>query len=319
MTSRPRHLLSYHYGKDIPPQDVVGRLTEAAGGVQPDMMLDSGAFSAMNIGATIDLKAYAKWLRSWQPWATVAFNLDVIGNAASSALNYTRLLAENTGVPILPVFHANSGVEHLHKMCESADYIAFGGLANLKQRREQIRKWIAWHAAIAARHGTKVHALGVSGLATMDVPLYSCDSSTSTTTVRYGRLWIWDHHRKVPLQPMYRDPRDRQQVAPFLRRHGLTMAELANPEFMKPGSTVRSYPADVEKILRSAGYCRAWFEDYITRRHQVEPPKSLRLCRDPGTKVYSAMVNITQHVTAAKAWAETRRMLAAESRIAGAG
>ncbi|MFB7906646.1 hypothetical protein ACFC1T_09485 [Kitasatospora sp. NPDC056076] len=298
-----RHLFSFERGRRYDPAEVVERITAAAGGVRPDMILDSGAFSAMTIGARSDVDEYAAWLRSWQPWATAAFTLDSIGDPKASAANHARLLAKDTGVPLIPVFHANSPLEYLHRMCERERYVAFGGLVSLKHRRHEIGTWLSFHTQIAGRYGTRVHALGVTSGATAAVPLYSCDSSAVTACVRYGRLWLWDSHRAQIVQPKYRSAAERQQVARLLPRHGVSMADLADPHFMDPMSTERSWIEDRNRVMEAGGRARALLEDYLIRRHRVSAPPGLARGRDTGTKVYAAFTDIDQHETAARAWA----------------
>ncbi len=78
-------LVSYHYfpdESDMLPLVESGRLT---------LIGDSGAFSALTQGASVDIGAYADWVNRWREHLLWVASLDVIGDPVGSMRNWRKL------------------------------------------------------------------------------------------------------------------------------------------------------------------------------------------------------------------------------------
>ena len=166
--NEPSVLVSYHYWREA--QAFLDRY------VYRDWVLDSGAYSALTQGITIDVNAYADFclevMASDNPPVEI-FSLDVIGDADGTMRN-TEVLRD-AGVPAIPAYHPGEPVAVLHEYARRYDKIALGGVA---KKREQAR--ITWARECVARIWPhKVHAFGFSGRrALLSIPFHSADAST---------------------------------------------------------------------------------------------------------------------------------------------
>src|SRR5262252_3555390 len=91
----------------------------------PEVMADSGAFSAMTQGVPIDLDDYARWLLRYRHLFRVYVNLDVIRNAAATWENQLRL-QEQYGLEPLPVFHVAEDWHWFDRYLARFPYIGLG-------------------------------------------------------------------------------------------------------------------------------------------------------------------------------------------------
>ena len=92
-------------------------------------VLDSGAYSAANSGAVIDLGEFAEAviaLRETAEAPEVVFSLDIIGDAEGSWKNFCEL--RTRGVVTVPTFHYGSEMKHLDRLLAENCPIAIGGL-----------------------------------------------------------------------------------------------------------------------------------------------------------------------------------------------
>ena len=134
-------------------------------------VIDSGAFTAFNIGKKIELNQYAEHIAIHpHDWA---LNLDVIGDAAASTANLESLWA--MGREVVPVFHVGTPFSVIKDMTRTFPKIAIGGMVgmNTKTKLGYCREVFA-HAWPA-----RLHALGIgSEPEIMAFPWHSVDSSS---------------------------------------------------------------------------------------------------------------------------------------------
>lgn len=177
----PRFLVSFHFYKDA---DLDALVADCGGSV--DLFGDSGAYSAMSKGATIDRAQYAEWLQRWAHLFTTYANLDVIGDPKASAANL-RWLAQR-GLAPLPVFHTGSPWASLDRLAAQHDYIGLGGMVPYSTER-----LLPWLAEVFRRYPDhRFHGFGVSAWRLIrDLPWYSFDSSSWGAGHRYGRVAVW--------------------------------------------------------------------------------------------------------------------------------
>jgi hypothetical protein len=150
-----------------------------------DWALDSGAFSAHNIGKKIDNQEYiesALKLVETDPQLADVFALDVIGDWEASARNTEE--AWRQGLPAIPCYHAGSPEDALMEMAKRYPKIALGGVALVVQSKKM--KWAA--QCFARVWPKKIHGFAFAGKASvMGLPWHSVDScSWELGAVKFG-------------------------------------------------------------------------------------------------------------------------------------
>jgi len=148
------------------------------------LIVDSGAFTAWNTGKTILLDEYCKFLDSiecLQPFKSI--QLDVFGDPEQSWKNY--LIMKNRGYDTMPVFTRGENQETLEKMYQETDYIMFGGVVTGAGNKGYV-KWFCEN-----NKGRDCHWLGFVNMPFIKhYKPYSVDSSSWTSSVRYGSLQL---------------------------------------------------------------------------------------------------------------------------------
>lgn len=110
-------------------------------------VMDSGAFSAMNSGAVIDLKAYiecCKEMLATDPKLIEVFALDVIGDWKATLKNTEEMW--KAGVPAIPCFHFKEPWDALRIITRDYPKIAFGGVVGVN-----VKAKTAWTEQCFAR------------------------------------------------------------------------------------------------------------------------------------------------------------------------
>jgi hypothetical protein len=157
----PRLLLSYFYFKNKPLNEYIEKL-----GYQPDIMLDSGAYSAFTKGKGIALTDYMKYIEENKEYITHYFSLDVIGDSEMSYWYYS--IMKEKGFDPLPVYHYGSDEKWLKKYIKESIYIGLGGTVPEKSK-SKVSDWvrmITWEYP-----ETDFHLLG----STSDKIIDTCD------------------------------------------------------------------------------------------------------------------------------------------------
>lgn len=168
-------------------------LKECPSGGFRDWALDSGAYSVLNSGATVDLSKYTKdcsaLLAGPRPPATV-FALDVIGDPEATARNAEAMV--KNGVQAIPTFHYGSSWGYLTDLTGRYDRVALSGLvARVKNQRGDLN-WSAklrWLEQCFVRVWPKwIHGFGCSDRRLLlKLPFASVDSTSwFFMTSRYG-------------------------------------------------------------------------------------------------------------------------------------
>lgn len=169
---QPKHLLlSYWYFRKKNLTEWVDTL-----GYKPQILLDSGAWSAFNKGKVIELDSYMDYIREHAAVISEYVVLDVIGDAEASFANF--LTMRESGLSPIPVFHYQDDPKHLKKYIDMGETrIALGGTV-VERSKKKVAKWV--RPIIFEHQHTSFHLLGSSSKVIMDqCPLLaSCDSST---------------------------------------------------------------------------------------------------------------------------------------------
>ena len=173
----PRLLLSYFYFRNKPLGKYLERL-----GYQPEIILDSGAWSAHTKGKGIALTDYMKYLDENEEWIKSYFSLDVVFDSLMS-YRYWQIMREKGYNPI-PVFHYGDQSNVLERYVDQTDYIALGGTVPIRDK-EKVASWV--REIICEYPETKFHLLGSSSPKIIDTcVLESADSSTWFTQAFNG-------------------------------------------------------------------------------------------------------------------------------------
>lgn len=245
------------------------------------LIIDSGAFTAWNTGATITMDGYTSFLRSIpKDWDWRAVQLDVYGNPEATYNNW-RTMLDDGWENIMPVFTRGDTLERLEEYYSVTDYIMFGGIAFGGDNRSYI-KWFS-----EANKGRKVHWLGFTSIDFIKhYRPESVDSSSIMSTQRFGTLSYYAGGGKLAnLDKKVFSSRPPQDFISESLKRGFTMGELkllGRSEAWK-GNVLKPNP---EKLRGFASFVN--YTHHVWRAIQVE--------RQLGTKMYLAFatdVNLT--------------------------
>ena len=238
-------LVSFHYYKDV-------ALDEVFGDPQPNLMADSGAFSAATVGASIDLAEYAAWVQKWgfKRYA----NLDVIGDASATLANQHTL--EDKGLSPMPVFHVGEHWGYLEDYLDRYDYVALGGLVPYQMRPKAIMPWLI-KAFKMLPEGKGYHGFGTTGWTVMSsFPWVSVDSSSWGAGYRWGKVRLFSPIAGSFVDAKLGDPDSCFKHRNLIRLAGYEWEDLADRE-----RNDRSMIAAVS----AASYLRA--QEWLSKRH----------------------------------------------------
>jgi len=188
----PWHLESYHYiGKGAGRG--VDRIRRYAADMRTTkIFLDSGAFSAFTLGATIDKSDYANFIETNQDIIEVASVLDAIGDPIKTLENQNWF--DERGIDVLPCFHFGEPVEYLRHYIKKYPRITLGGMVPID--KGVLRGWLDHLFAdeICDSDGVpKVQVHGF-GMTTWDLlfryPWHSVDSTSYASGSKLGSIYM---------------------------------------------------------------------------------------------------------------------------------
>lgn len=180
-------LVSYHYVQNNGPD---AKAIKYATSKRIPLFLDSGAFSAMTVGAKIDLSTYTLYCEIYGKAFEVIMSLDVIGDAEATWVNHSYMRKE--GVKSLCTFHLDSDWKYLIQMIESGDdYIALA-VKGQQGQKERVRVFLDECFNLIQKYNPtiKTHGLGLTTSSIVrDYPLTSIDGTTwMTAASKFGRI-----------------------------------------------------------------------------------------------------------------------------------
>lgn len=277
-------LVSFHFFQEERGKEIVRNLGRSGAFV----IADSGAFSALTQGATIDLDVYAQWLVEMQGYVAWAASLDVIGNVEASWQNWRTLTAQ--GLRTVPTVHFTAPTSALDRYADAgATLVGLGGLVNGRDLAGQVR-WLINMFRHARDHHPQVrfHGWGVSsGPRLLDhLPFFSVDSSGFGAAYRYGRAQLWDsaagRNRSVPLDG----------YSPGA--HGRFLREEYGVE---PRDIARSWGGNRDVVRYLMFQSAQRMERHYTQRHHVTPPAGVEHMGE-GTHIHfaDASDNVMRHL-----------------------
>ena len=207
-------LLSYHYYKNYDLDEV---LRDKFDEPFPQIFIDSGAYSAFSVGAEIDLREYADFLKRNRHRITTYANLDSIGDAARTLENQKRL--EDMGLRPLPVFHTGESWSYLEHYIENYNYIALGGMVPYLKDHKRLMPWLI-RAFKMAQDRSVFHGFGCTNFnITRSLPWYSIDSSSWLSGARFGNIPLFDLKAGKFISVTLRNYREIYRYANLIREH----------------------------------------------------------------------------------------------------
>lgn len=168
---RPRRLLcSYWYFKNKPLSKFCADL-----GYQPEILLDSGGYTAYTKGKRVNVLDYIDYIRANRAHISEYITLDVIGDPRTSRHLWDLLRA--LGLRPTPVVHYGADLEIVGQyLANGAHRIALGNTVPIRDKALVAR----WCAGVKERYpAAGLHLLGSSSQAiSQSQALESCDAST---------------------------------------------------------------------------------------------------------------------------------------------
>jgi hypothetical protein len=150
------------------------------------LMVDSGAFSVLHKGETVDLDAYCGFIEKSRKQLWQYVNLDDIESPETSAENLAVMKAR--GLTPIPVFHCSEPLQWLKKMIDDGEkYIALSKSDGDTLTDERQRELLDEAFKILWEHpDIKVHAMGFMSPALLQryrARWYSADAASWSKAV----------------------------------------------------------------------------------------------------------------------------------------
>lgn len=166
----PRLLCSFWYFKNKP----LAWLCEEIG-YRPEILLDSGAYSAYTKGKNVNLLDFMDYIEANRAYISRYVSLDVIGDHKTTRMIW--LLMRAKGLTPLPVVHYGDGLRAVEYYTDLfAKEIALGATVQIRDKREVAR----WCAEVKEHFpNVELHLLGsCSQKILQSGAVETCDSST---------------------------------------------------------------------------------------------------------------------------------------------
>lgn len=174
-------LIAFPYFK----KDLQEFLTNEVDRSEFNLIVDSGAFTAWNIGKDIKLDDYCTFLDSIEHLRPFhAVQLDVFGDPEASWKNY--LIMKERGYDVMPVFTRGESLDMLEEMYKYTDYIMFGGVVIGRGNRNYV-KWF-----LERNNQRDTHWLGFVNMPFIKTyKPRSVDSSSWMMASRFGSMSLY--------------------------------------------------------------------------------------------------------------------------------
>lgn len=271
--SSTNFLESYHY---VHNQRNVDKIR--ADGIK--VFLDSGAFSALTQGVTIDLGKFCDYCHRNADIIEMVSVLDVIDfdDPKRAAKLSFRNLEEmwRRGVKALPCYHQGEPIEVLEHYVKNYDYITIGGLVGTSA--ETLRRWLdlIWERCIVDGDGnlkTRVHLFGITSLPLMR--RYNATSFDSSTWVQWAANGLILHPNRGVQINVSAKSSSRKQNGQHLDTFRPQETETLEAELIRMGS-------DPQR-LRDVYYAR-WAHNYwaFPEYLRLNPPAEKFMNDKPG-------------------------------------
>lgn len=193
-----RFLVSYHY---VSRDGSQGQRTVGwAARHDIPLFLDSGAYSALTLGAEISLDDYVEYCREHGARYEHIAALDVIGDWRATARNHEAM--RQAGIDAIPTFHVRAPFEELARLVRENGYVALG-VAGMQSRHRKVMAWLAraFRVVRDTDPTTRIHGFALTGQAVIrSFPWYSVDSTSWFVGRRYGTVLMREGRDLVKVQ-----------------------------------------------------------------------------------------------------------------------
>lgn len=149
------------------------------------LIVDSGAFSAYNMGMDIKLEDYEKFLIDLRKRIPKfeAVQLDVVFNHEETEKNLK--ISRDRGIEVNPVYTRGAPTDYFHQLLDDDEYVFVGGV----QGGDGAKEFAKW--CLERSKGKKVHYLAfVRPEFLKHYQPYSTDSSSWSGAARFGNLTL---------------------------------------------------------------------------------------------------------------------------------
>lgn len=166
----PRLLCSYWYFKSKPMEAFCETL-----GYKPEILLDSGAYSAYASGKNINLLDYLDYIKANSAFLSKYISLDVIGDDMLTRIFYEIMRFK--GYDPIPVLHYNGEYDTLQYYLERGKtFIALGGTVPISDKSLVVQ----WCEKLTESHPElRFHLLGSTSSKLLNCEsIVSCDATT---------------------------------------------------------------------------------------------------------------------------------------------
>lgn len=215
-------LVSYHYSSKM-DLSLYG---------QWSLIGDSGAFSALTQGVTIDIDALSDWAVKWQEagqlcWAAA---LDVIGDHNATHRNWLRM--KGRGVKCVPTIHFPSPPKMIDDYAkDGVRFLGLGGQVGGNQA--SLMRWVVsvMRYARDTYPDMRFHGWGATSKGSLQLPYYSVDSTSWYEGVMWGSTSLQDPRDPAKIHRLDHDGKDafRPEMATLLSTYyGVDPASVAD-------------------------------------------------------------------------------------------
>jgi hypothetical protein len=170
-------------------------LENSKGKADVHIFIDSGAFTAFNIGKKINLGEYINFVYDNLKHTDVYANLDVIHDINATYENLQKM--RQAGLEPMSVIHYGTSADYVAYVAKDSKIMAIGGASNVGVSSHQVFSGLVFSTAYKANPQIKIHGFGITNpTSVLAFPYYSVDSS-SWSTGRFGDLRLWDPSSKT--------------------------------------------------------------------------------------------------------------------------
>lgn len=176
-------LISYAYLRKMKPDEIDLLVSNP----KIELLLDSGAFTALNAGAEIVLEEYLEFLKTYQKKLFGYFALDKLGDPDKTRANLKVML--KAGLTPLPIHVRGADDKEMDELFSHSRWVGLGGLRRPHRgpaSKEYVKQKMAW------ANGRDVHWLGYTTRSMMlAFRPYSVDCSSWHMPMKYGNLRLY--------------------------------------------------------------------------------------------------------------------------------
>jgi hypothetical protein len=221
-------LLSYAFVRKSKPALIEALFTNP----DVEILLDCGAFSALNAGEEIKLSDYIGFLDDWKDKLFGYLALDVLGNPDATSANLATML--DHGLHPIPVHVRGDGEARMDELFQYSDWVALGGLRRPQRgwcKRSYVKQKMDW------AKGRNVHWLGYTKQQMIAAfKPYSVDSASWASGQMYGfcHVYLGDGRWLRPIRQWHRHSIPPSAMA-HIQTYGFTRAQVENAANWRAG------------------------------------------------------------------------------------